>query len=73
MAQKATLLTYSDKNLDKFLDEKSVEKGSIQFPFHKVEEFLLCYIDDLCLFTPREVDNAVTLHLFLVEFIFIAR
>jgi hypothetical protein len=68
VAQKATLLTYSDKNLDIFLDEKSVTKGSKEFPFYKVEDFLLAYIDDLCLFTPKQVENAETLHLFLVEF-----
>ena len=56
-------------NLEIFLEEKGIKKGTAQFPFYSVAEFLLIYLDDICLFTPKGLDNANSLHLFLIEFL----
>ena len=69
VAQKAALLTYSNANLEIFLQEKQLKKGTAQFPFYDVNEFLLIYLNDLCIFSPKGIENADKVHLFLVEFL----
>ena len=68
IAQKASLLTYSDTNLETFLEEKNIKKNSTQFPFSSVSEFLI-YLDDLVLWSSKKVENATKVHLLLVEFL----
>ena len=69
VAQKGALLTYSDANLTIYLQEKGITKRSEQFPFYSVTQFLLIYLDDLCLFTPEGIKDANRLHLFLIEYL----
>ena len=69
IAQKAALLVYSDGNLTIFLQEKGIKKGSEQFSFYSVSQFLLIYLDNLCLFTPKRIKDANRLHLFLIEYL----
>ena len=69
IAHKASLLTYSDKNLETFLEEKNIKKNSTQFPFSSVSEFLIIYLDDLVLWSSKKVENATKVHLLLVEFL----
>ena len=69
IAQKAVLLTYSNENLDIFLEEKKIIKGTKDFPFSDISEFLLCYIDDLLVYGPKGIENAGEVHLLLIEFL----
>ena len=46
IGQRAALVTYSNINLAAFLAEKNITLKSEEFPFEKVEDFLLVYLDD---------------------------
>ena len=52
VAQKAAPLTYSDAILEIYLQEKQIKKELYNL-FYSVSEFLLIYLDNLCLFTPK--------------------
>ena len=47
IGQRAALETYSNENVAALLQEKGITLNSTQFPFEKVKDFLLVYLDDL--------------------------
>ena len=64
-----TYITYSDDNLDCFLQMKGLTKNSVEFPYSSVKQFLLIYMDDLLVFTDETQQNASNIHLLAVEFV----
>ena len=64
-----TTITYSNENLDTFLQMKGLTKNSTDFPYTTVSEFLIIYMDDLLLFTNENQQNAEKIHLLAVEFV----
>ena len=69
IGQRAALLTYSDDNLVAFLQEKGIDKNSTLFPFEKVSDLLLVYLDDLVIWSSKKIPNSTKVHLLLVEFL----
>ena len=67
--QRAALLTYSQENLLTFLKEKGLELKSEIFPFTNVTEFVLVYIDDICIWSSKNYKNSEKTHLLLLEFV----
>ena len=54
IAQRAALLTYSQENLITFCKEKGLHFNSDEFPFDNVSQFILIYIDDVCLWSSKD-------------------
>ena len=54
IAQSASELTYGQSTMLKFLEFKNWETGSINWPFENVSQFLIIYLDDLCI-TNRKI------------------
>ena len=69
IGQRAALLTNSDDNLVAFLQEKGIDKNSTLFPFEKVSDLLLVYLDDLVIWSSKKIPNSTKVHLLLVEFL----
>ena len=65
IVQRAALVTYSNSNLAAFLAEKNITLKSKEFPFEKVEDFLLVYLDDLVIWSSKKIK----IHLLLIEFL----
>ena len=69
IGQRAALVTYSNINLAAFLAEKNITLKSEEFPFEKVEDFLLVYLDDLVIWSSKKIKNSTKVHLLLIEFL----
>ena len=62
IGQRATLVTYSNENLTAFLQEKGITLNSQQFPFEKVEAFLIVYLDDLVIWSSKKIQDSTKVH-----------
>jgi hypothetical protein len=67
IAQQAILMTYSQGNLVIFCEEKGLHFDTDEFPFNNVSQFIICYIDDVCLYSSKDYKNITEVHLLLVE------
>ena len=68
VAQRASEMCYSNDTMIMFTTQKGWVLGSADWPFTDTSEFLVLYLDDLCLFSSRSIPNAVQVHLNLNEF-----
>ena len=66
IGQRAALVIYSNVNLAAFLIEKNITLNSTEFPFEKVEDFLLVYLDDLVIWSSKKIQNSTKVHLLLI-------
>ena len=66
IGQRAALVIYSTVNLAAFLIEKNITLNSTEFPFEKVEDFLLVYLDDLVIWSSKKIQNSTKVHLLLI-------
>ena len=69
IAQRAALLTYSLENLIIFCKERGLHFNSDEFPFNNVSQFILIYIDDVCLWLSKDYKDSTKVHLLLIEFV----
>ena len=69
IAQSASELTYGQTTMLKFLKHKNWKMGSTEWPFEKVDQFLIIYLDDLCVTTSKALPNAMQVHLHVIEYL----
>ena len=69
IGQRAALVTYSNENLAAFLQEKGITLNSPQFPFEKVEDFLIVYLDDLVIWSSKKIQDSTKVHQLLIKFL----
>ena len=69
IAQTASELAYGQLTMIKFLEHKNWKAGSSEWPFLKISEIVIIYLDDLAVTTPMNIDNADQVHLNALEFI----
>ena len=62
IAQRAILLTFSQENLEIFIKEKGLEFDSEDFPYNNVSHFIICYIDDICIYSSKDHKNSTAIH-----------
>ena len=72
IAGSATNMTYSNKTMMAFLDSKGWKLNSVEWPFSSVNDFLILYVDDLIIKTPKGIENDIKIHLRVLEFILFA-
>jgi hypothetical protein len=72
IAQTASELAYGQLTMMKFLEQKGWKAGSWEWPFLKISEIVIIYLDDLAVTTPMDIDNADQVHLNALEFILFA-
>ena len=65
-------MTYSQKTMLAFLEFKGWQINSAEWPFSSISEFLILYVDDLIVKTPRGFDNDILVHLHVLEFVLYA-
>ena len=46
-----------------FLEHKGWKAGGSEWPFLKISEIVIIYLDDLAVTTPMDIDNADQVHL----------
>jgi hypothetical protein len=72
IAQTASELAYGQLTMMKFLQHKGWVAGGSEWPFLKISEIIIIYLDDLCVTTPISVENADQIHLNALEFVLYA-
>jgi hypothetical protein len=72
IAQTASELAYGQLTMIKFLEHKGWKAGGSEWPFLKISEIVIIYLDDLCVKTPIAVENADQIHLNALEFVLFA-
>ena len=72
VGQAASELTYSQSTMIKFLEFKEWKLNSGNWPFSNINEFLIVYVDDISVFSPRNIPNAIQIHCNVLEFTFFA-
>ena len=68
VGQRVSEATFSDINLKEFLKLNKLQSKSREFPYAKVSEFLISYVDDILLLTNGNLPNANEVHLKVLEF-----
>ena len=63
IGQSASEMTYSQESLLRFLKLKGWELNSENFPFADISDIIIIYSDDICVFSPDNIDNAENIHL----------
>ena len=69
IAQTASALAYGQETMMKFLQHKGWIAGSKDWPFLNISELIIIYSDDLCVTTPKSVENADQIHLNAIELV----
>ena len=69
IGQSATELAYSQETMLEFLKFKGWQLNSVEWPFSKISEILIVYMDDLCCFSPSDIPNHVEIHGNVIEFL----
>ena len=54
VGSQVTNITYSNENLETFLQMKQLEKNTPDFPYSTIDQFMIIYADDLIIF-PTEI------------------
>ena len=72
ISQTASELAYGQETMIKFLQHKGWSAGDSNWPFLKISEIIIVYLDDLCVTTPTSVENAEQIHLNALEFVLYA-
>ena len=62
-------LTFSQENLEIFIKEKGLQFDTDDFPFNNVSQFIICYIDDICIYSSKDHKNSTAVHLLLLEYV----
>ena len=69
IGQSATELTYSQETMLEFLKYKGWLLNSEDWPFSKIGDLLIVYMDDLCIYSPSNIPNHVQIHGNVIEFL----
>ena len=72
VAQRATEMTYSQETMLKFIKMKGWTLDSDEWPFKNVSEFVILYLDDICVFSLNNIPNHVKVHFNVIEFLLYA-
>ena len=56
----------------KFLEVKKWKLNSENWPFENIDQFLIVYVDDISVFSPRNIPNDIQIHCNILEFVFFA-
>ena len=72
VAQRATEMTYSQETMLKFLKKKGWKINSDEWPFKNVMEFLILYLDDICVYSLNNIPNHIKVHFNIIEFLLYA-
>ena len=65
-------MTYSEETMLKFLKLKGWEINSTEWPFKTVMDFLILYLDDICVYSLNNFPNHIKVHFNLIEFLLYA-
>ena len=68
-AQRTILLTFRQENLEICIKEKGLHFDTDEFPFSNVSQFIICYIDDICIYSSKDYKNSTEIHLLLLEYV----
>ena len=72
IGQTATEITYSQNTMMKFLQYNGWLLNSPNWPFGNISEIIIVYSDDVALFSPNDIPNAVQIHKNVIEFVLYA-